>query len=128
MIGAIVRLDSLKQEVMKVDLEQIDALEKRIGAKKVWYKDGYYRIRTKTDRKKELAYLVTDPCGGSIVHPQITIEKIDEKWVATQLIDLHVTPIQNIVRDELTATFLDHALMDLVTKFQAIDPHENTQI
>lgn len=34
MIGAIVRLDSLKQEVMKVGLEQIDALEKRIGAKK----------------------------------------------------------------------------------------------
>lgn len=103
----------MKQEI-------IENLEEFFHAEKQWYQDGYYRLRTLDEQTKELAYLLSDPCGGSIVHPQITLEKQGDEFIATKLVDLQTTPVQNMTRDLENAAYLDQALQSLVTKFQEV--------
>lgn len=101
----------MKQEI-------IQNLEQCFHAEKQWYQDGYYRLRTLDEHTKELAYLLSDPCGGSIVHPQITLEKQGDEFIPTKLIDLQTTPVQNMIRDLENAAYLDQALQTLVAKFE----------
>lgn len=102
--------------------ETIDQLETVFTSEKIFVNDGYYRIRSLSSKKKELAFLVVDPCGSSVVHPQITIEKRANDWVATKLLDLQETPLQRFDRTEATSQQLDQALQLLVHKFQSARP------
>lgn len=98
--------------------ELLDKFERIFNSEKKFFKDGYYRIRSLSDEQKELAFLVADACGAKVVHPQITIEKRGNDWVAIKLIDLQTTPIKRISRTPETKELLENELNLLVNKFK----------
>lgn len=98
--------------------ETLDRLETVFNADKIFVKDGYYRIRSLPTGEKELAFLVVDSCGATAVHPQITIAKLGEKWVAIRLFDLQATPPQRSDRTTENSQQLDQTLQVLIDKFQ----------
>lgn len=102
-----------------MDQRTLDNFEKVFNSEKKFLKDGYYRIRRVSDEQKELAFLVSDACGSTAVHPQITIRKKGTDWVPIKLIDLETTPTQVIMRTPETKVMLDSALKLLVNKFKA---------
>lgn len=101
-----------------MEIARLAQLQSFFTADKVWIQDGYYRIRRLENGDQELAYLVLDPCGGTIVHPQIRIRQEDQHWIAIQLTDLEATPILRITRQAETKAQLDEALEQLVLKFE----------
>ena len=103
-----------------MELERITNLLSFFSEEKYFFDNGYYRIRIISDLEKELAFLVLDGCGSTSVHPQITIEKFTDKWLATKLIDLKTRPTKMIYRNEATSEELDEALNDLVNKFEKV--------
>lgn len=97
-------------------------LERKIGPNKTYLKNGYYRIRSMASNQKELAFLKPDGCGSTSVNPQITIEKINDIWVAVKLIDMGSAPTKFLTRDNETSDELDTALVMLIKKMeQAIE-------
>lgn len=98
--------------------DKLALLEQTFCDGKIFVNNGYYRIRTLSDDEKEIAYLVSDPCGATTVHPQITIEKREDEWIATKFIDLEVTPTQRLYREPETEALLDDALESLITQFE----------
>ncbi|MGO2082515.1 hypothetical protein [Vagococcus sp.] len=89
-------------------------------AEKQYIQDGYYRIRQKTESIYELAFLVTDSCGASCVHPQITVEVKADTLVPLQLFDLGVQPTRHVLYDEETQLILELELEKLIKKFECV--------
>lgn len=104
-----------------MDVQRIKQLEMLFGNEKQFFVDGYYRIRSLDDKQKEIAYLMPDACGASVVHPQITIEEVDGSFIPVKLIDMATSPTQLIYRKEEDVVFLEDKLEELVTRFEQIN-------
>lgn len=104
-----------------MDVQRIKQLEMLFGNEKQFFVDGYYRIRSLDDKQKEIAYLMPDACGASVVHPQITIEEVDGSFIPVKLIDMATSPTQLVYRKEEDVVFLEDKLEELVTRFEQIN-------
>lgn len=93
-------------------------LQQHVASEKTYLGDGYYRIREKSEKEVELASLLMDPCGGSVVNPQITLVKAKDNWEPVKLIDLGISPTEMYEVSEETAGKLKARLDELVGKFQ----------
>lgn len=100
--------------------EKLESLLAFFDEEKKYYVDGYYRLRKLESDEFELAYLIPDACGATTVHPQITIEKHEEIWIPTKLIDMWTSPTQFVEKNSETEKFLDNALAELVLKFEHV--------
>ncbi|MDR0922159.1 MAG: hypothetical protein LBM95_07250 [Lactobacillales bacterium] len=86
---------------------------------KEFIKDGYYRVREVLDNVYDIDFTVSGPCGESILHPQIRVEKSDEGLVPIQEFDTFVTPVIFMKRDSKeNEAKLDQAFTELLKKFQ----------
>lgn len=93
-------------------------LQQHITSDKTYLGNGYYRIRELSDTEVELAFLLMDPCGGSVVNPQITLKKENNNWQPIKLIDLGVTPTEMYEVSEETGEKIQVRLNELIGKFQ----------
>lgn len=103
-----------------MEQEKISQLEPFFNAEKQHFNDGFYRLRSLSEDVKELAFLVPAGCGSTAVNPQITIEKRNEGWVGTKLIDFKSTPTRMLYRDTENAQVIDEELEALVQKFERV--------
>ncbi|MFD2307949.1 hypothetical protein [Enterococcus termitis] len=94
---------------------------------KVFFHDGYYRIRRLDKETVELAFLIAGPCGDTVAHPQITVSLTESQAIGTKLIDMHATPPLFLSRDSSTEQELDRALDKLIEKFLS-NMQKNTKI
>lgn len=100
--------------------EKLKSLLAFFDEEKKYYVDGYYRLRKLETDKFELAYLIPDACGATTVHPQITIEKHEDIWTPTKLIDMWTSPTQFVERNSETEKFLNEALHRLAFRFENV--------
>ena len=96
--------------------EEMAFLKKYLSDEKQFIYDGYYRLREINDEIYEFAFLDSDACGATSVHPQITIEWNGQKWQPTKLLDFVTTPVKNISYSDETSKYLSAALKDLYNK------------
>ncbi|EOI06358.1 hypothetical protein UAY_00409 [Enterococcus moraviensis ATCC BAA-383] len=97
--------------------QQLDKLLTAFTEEKRFISDGYYRIRTINPSTLELAYLLSGPCGDSIVHPQITLSINGEEVVGIKLIDMYSSPQLFMHRNDENSNQIDNALDKLIEKF-----------
>jgi len=98
--------------------EEMAFLKKHLSDEKQFIYDGYYRLREINDEIYEFAFLESDACGATSVHPQITIEWNGQKWQPTKLLDFVATPVKNISYSDETSKELLNELKSLYEKCQ----------
>jgi len=96
--------------------EELDYLKTFLADEKVFLFDGYYRLRKSDNDTYEFAFLESDPCGATSVHPQITIEWDGDMWHPIKLLDFLSSPVQQIDYSDETADKLNEALKKLYEK------------
>lgn len=101
---------------MEVDL--LEELKQAIGSDKTYLDDGYYRIRPTEFGGYELAYLKPEGCATTSVHPQITIEQLEGKWMGVKLIDMATSPTKFLTRDNGEGEEIDLQLNFLLEKMK----------
>lgn len=90
--------------------ERLNKLTERLGNQKTFIDDGYYQVK-RVDEKVEISFSIKDPCGASLYHPRMIVEK----GKAISFYDNYSTPIVFILDDE---SFLEESLEKLLRKFE----------
>lgn len=96
--------------------QEFEFLKTHLSDEKKFIGDGYYRLRQIDDTTYEFAHLVSDACGATSVHPQITIEWNGDEWKPIKLFDFFETPVKSVDYSDETFKYLSTALKDLYNK------------
>ena len=77
------------------------------------FQEGHCRLRALGENQYELAFLVSDPCGSSLVHPQVTVAVTETTVVPLRLLDFGATPLLRLEASAANEATLEEALTAL---------------
>ncbi|SJZ92661.1 hypothetical protein SAMN02745116_01869 [Pilibacter termitis] len=91
------------------------------GEEKLYVDGGYYRLRKVDDETFDFDYSLPDPCGSSVLHPQIRLKMQEGELIPVQLFDTYETPVQFLRNDTPEEQEkLQTAFSSLLDKFEEV--------